>query len=253
MEPFAGSGALSLQAVLGLPHGLVPYLGSKRRYADVLLRLLGPDVRRVGRAVLGGLGPVAMGWEAVLGEGGADVRDRMLGWGDGSRARYRELQAAAETDPAAWLWCAARAFRPGEVATGWKEPADVLSQVSRIGRIHIGRSALEFRRCDALALLATCGAGDIVYCDPPYPGTTGYDVDVDRGTLLAELRAAADRGAVCLLSGHVPGAMPGWWDVEITGTGAAGWAVPEWVAMSRAPAVDLRRVKQIGLFRALEV
>jgi site-specific DNA-adenine methylase len=59
-----------------------------------------------------------------------------------------------------------------------------------------------FTSMDAIELIKACGVykpsgrwnGAVIYCDPPYINTEGYDHDVDHEALAAALRAAAAQG-----------------------------------------------------------
>jgi hypothetical protein len=58
----------------------------------------------------------------------------------------------------------------------------------------------------------------VVYIDPPYVGTTGYGHDLPRAEVIELARAWADVGADVYISEAEPIPIPGWFDVEITGT-----------------------------------
>ncbi|RME57827.1 MAG: Dam family site-specific DNA-(adenine-N6)-methyltransferase [Caldilineae bacterium] len=69
-----------------------------------------------------------------------------------------------------------------------------------------------FRQADYLTVLAEAGAGDVVYCDPPYvplsttANFTSYDANgfsmADQERLAQAARAAAARGAHVVISNH---------------------------------------------------
>ncbi len=58
----------------------------------------------------------------------------------------------------------------------------------------------------------------VVFIDPPYVGTTGYGHDLPRAEVIELARAWADVGADVYISEAEPIPIPGWFDVEITGT-----------------------------------
>ena len=50
-------------------------------------------------------------------------------------------------------------------------------------------------------VLSGVGLGDVVYCDPPYEGTTGYKTGAfDHASFWSAVQAAADRGALVYVS-----------------------------------------------------
>ena len=56
-------------------------------------------------------------------------------------------------------------------------------------------------RADYAAVLSGVGPGDLVYCDPPYEGTTGYKTGAfDHVPFWSAVQAAADRGALVYVS-----------------------------------------------------
>ena len=95
-------------------------------------------------------------------------------------------------------------------------------------------------------------SGWIIYCDPPYQGTTGYPHgDCPRETVLRLARDWSERGAVVAISEAVPLPLEGWHHVEI-GHARKGQKrtfskqQEEWLTMNRPPAHV--PAKQVGLF-----
>ena len=95
-------------------------------------------------------------------------------------------------------------------------------------------------------------SGWIVYCDPPYQGTSGYPHgDCPRETVLRLAREWSERGAVVAISEAVPLPLEGWHRVEI-GHARKGQKrtfsrqQEEWLTMNRPPAHV--PAKQVGLF-----
>lgn len=107
---------------------------------------------------------------------------------------------------------------------------------------------------DVARWLGTPGdlSGCVVYCDPPYLGTTGYAHDLGRDEVIAIARDYDALGAVVCISEAEP-AIEGWHAAEITG-GRKGQKRTfskqqrEWLTMNRAPASTV--AVQVGLFGA---
>lgn len=83
--------------------------------------------------------------------------------------------------------------------------------------------------------------GTVVYFDPPYAGTTGYQAKLTRAQVLAVAQRWADAGATVCVSEAEPLPLPGWHHVEITGTRIGQKRTfskqqHEWLTLNREPA-----------------
>ena len=243
IEPFAGTGAVTA-GLMGAPASLVPYQGSKWKYrkaiADVFMSCGFWGVP--SSATLIDAGPWGSTRSAVWGHA-ADVAlsvERIDASGTPEDVYARLSGASAPDDPiefaAEHLWLQRLSFSgkaiglrdgkwrahglnitsahgvPASLSFGEVKPlVPALVRALRVlpqGRV-VGACA------DASSAIDEAGAGDVVYMDPPYAGTTGYSQGMSRDEVLSLASDAADTGARVVVSEAEPLPLAGWAHVQL--------------------------------------
>lgn len=242
VEACAGTGALSIRLQGG--HGsrpLVSRMGSKVRYADAILDVLGlspgqgaskyvwcdPEVEI--RHLLSGYSNPALLKAAAV---------HVESWsGEDPRSLWSRLYAegpVGPTDPreyARWVTLMALSFRDSQVHSGfgipsaYKEDLDpakfIRSRADNLRRAAKIRWPTDMTVLpDARDLPLSClTERSIVYMDPPYVGTTGYKHDLPRSEVVRLAEIWKSTGALVCISEATPIeelVEKGWYVVDIT-------------------------------------
>jgi DNA adenine methylase len=173
VEPFVGSGAMSLAVARVLPT-------ARFWLNDALVPLAG-----LWRAILDDPRAVAEGYRALWAAGDQPTTVS----GSAAEATFEDVRARfnASADPVLLLYLLARCVKgavrfnrrgdfnqaPDRRRRGM-EPARMGKNLDQIAKLLVHRTVVSAR--DAGAVLTEVGAGDFVYLDPPYEGTsTGHD------------------------------------------------------------------------------
>ncbi|MBI1944245.1 MAG: DNA adenine methylase [Deltaproteobacteria bacterium] len=223
------------------PHP-IPYQGSKRRLAAQVLAFVPNDVdtlwepccgsaavslaaareQRARRFVLGdSLAPLCSLWQRILDEPGALADEYQRLWSaqrEAPRAWYDEVREAfnADHDPAKLLFLLARCVKSAvrfNAAGAFNQSPDRRRRGTRPERMRehlLGASALlagrtEVRAGDYAHALDEATAGDLVYLDPPWQGTSGardrrYHQQHERERFVADLERLLARGVRVVVS-----------------------------------------------------
>lgn len=282
VELCAGTGAVSLRLTGGAHSDPVTgYQGNKRCYAHSILAVLG---LRQGLGCdevwLNDAGDWGWIWR-VLSQDGAkdDVAQTIASWGDDDAWEPRPLWDALKVrgwadmsspaDVAAWLVCQHWSFSGKGVASGYGGPGSVvnapdanwtteqrdralgLPRLSRlVTELNVPSSLTAFHGpAQDVPIPEDCN-GVVVYIDPDYKGTTGYQHTFPRDEVIGCARVWDEAGATVCISEAEPIDLP-WAHVEITserkGNGRT-WSKQkrEWLTLNRVPA--WRPSVQEGLF-----
>ena len=275
VEPCAGSLAVGLR-LLGVPRSLVGWQGGKSKYADAIMRTLG--VERAAEVWCADVSPWVPCWEALSRAGVAhEAADLCERWWSGVRttadARAVWDVAAVSVREAPEVWGAVEVASwvvrvMGSVMTSsgtgskWMretEPrAHPCGQVDMKGSTagHVLASRLRTLPPTGLPLRAWHGAasippvgGAVVYLDPPYQGTTGYQPgDLDRDGVLTLVESWRSAGSVVAVSETEP--LPGGVAVDlgamIPRPGRRGTLTPEWLTVYGARPREARQGRMFG-------
>ncbi len=162
-------------------NSIVKWVGGKVRTADLIAGHIGTIGGRYFEPFVGG-GAVLL---KLLRDGGvksavaSDTNDKLI-----------RTWKAVQADPA---------------GVGWQVAIDELTEMARL------IADVTFMNLDFMAVVEMAGAGDVVYCDPPFVRVgkqgfdsygTAWDGDADQRRLANTARWAAKRGARVLLSNH---------------------------------------------------
>lgn len=195
VEPFAGSGAVTLAAAAA---------GRARRFAlsDSLAPLVG-----IWQGILGDPDRLAAGYAALW------AREQSVP--DGTYEQIRD-EYNTSPDPARLLYLLARCVKSAvrfNAAGGFNQSPDRRRRGARPDRVaaHLrGAAALlsgraTARVADYAEALAAAGPRDLVYMDPPYLGVSGgrdtrYHQGLDAARFAAALEAASSAGLRYLIS-----------------------------------------------------
>lgn len=200
------------------------YLGGKARIAEVVAKAIrsrvptGRGVRYLEPFIGGGsvFQYLAPHFEIV--RAGDAHEDLVLMW-QAAAAGWRPPREVSEDDYAAarieppsalrgfvGFGCSFGAKWWGGYARGHGGYAETAARsVADIGRIMAAVRA-DVRRCSYQAW--EVASGDVIYCDPPYRGTTGYSVMFDSDDFWTTATAWSDAGARVFVSEYA--APPGW-------------------------------------------
>lgn len=267
-----GTGAVSL--LLIRPDGVdsLPMMGSKARYAREILDLLGAS--RPDRLVMADHGPWGSWWQTVAADGlGFEVADAIEAMPRDGCELFEQLVDAPIPDCAVQRAAAFACLQVGNasgravrsngstwvthgyghvsgsgIARGFVErlrPSILAQKVRRIAAcswpaVHVVVDDL--RGFDAALIVE----GDVVYIDPPYAGTTGYDVEDLTDDEVVELALDCHRrGARVGVSEAREVDLSGWHAERLT---SRHWTArrsrDEWITLSDAP----RCARQIDMF-----
>lgn len=169
-----------------------------------------------------------------------------------------------EVDPrevARWLYTGNLAYRRGYPESGFNEAISVPSRwLDRHGNEGLSPATTAASTADAVddslvpwpptivsnapvqdVAPGVLPPGTVVYFDPPYAGTTGYQAKLTRAQVLTVAQRWADAGATVCVSEAEPLPLPGWHHVEITGTRIGQKRTfskqqHEWLTLNREPA-----------------
>ena len=172
--------------------------------------------------------------------------ENMRGWYPEPPEIARRVESVA-----AWLQCGAWSYEQGNQKTGFVGPGDrrqdTTATATATATERTAQMATSQARFQVIAGPAEdieppedC-AGVVLYCDPPYQGTTGYAAKMPRETVLAVARRWSDAGALVCVSEAVPLPLDGWHHVEITDARKGQRRTfsrqqTEWLTMNREPA-----------------
>lgn len=274
VEPCSGGAAVSLRLMGQRP--LTPYLGGKAQFADAIIAALGIGCEPLDSIVLGDAGPWGTVWQTLATNGAWDAVARkveQLGQIDVGRGLFDEIANAAPPDAdtravnftASFLILQSAAARgrpvypngdrwmtPGYAhlsasgrAKGFKERLrpDLLAKRIRAMGAALARPGRPFisGRCE---FIETCAdhvrrqaRRVVVYIDPQYQGTTGYQHSVPPETLRAVAEQWRSDGALVAVSEGVPLPWDGWHHVRLSrrGGGTRLGRVSEWLTLSLPP------------------
>jgi len=262
----------------------VPRRGSKQGYANAILSVMGLyPACGCDRLILNDPDEnVYRLWRVLTTPGGCQrVVDVLESWkGIEERELWNSLQDSVGDDAwrvARWMWCYKVAWPIGSQnfrgefrslhpsAVRHLGPTTVRKYLERYGADEEGRPKspewtrdIVIRRLRPLVGLADLGIevscvsatdlepepGCVVYFDPPYQGTDGYDMVFSRDALLATAQAWADAGSVVCISEQEPIQIPGWQHVDITHerktrqSRSLSKSVSEWLTVSIEPYWD---------------
>lgn len=261
VEPCAGMAAVAMRLLGCEP--LIRYMGGKREYAPAILDGLGiRAVSGCSRLVLSDAGPVGVVWEAFSrGEGEAIVARLCDLHDESERIGRRELWTRLRGEPAAmsgedaagWLVLAGWAFRAGQPSSGFvgngrprNAPRLDSGAIVRASALTVAlrASALTVARdASALTVARDASARVVVFLDPPYLNTQGYDASLHREAVERIARDWADAGAEVLITERTPmDGLQGWRHVKIASSrnGASEWlCLSPSVRWQAGEAVDL--------------
>lgn len=240
VELCCGSAAVTLR-LIGGPGTRPPagYMGGKRRWAASILDLMGVRGQRPNRVVLCDAGPWGRFWQVVLAEGlGLAVAGALLelrGRDERGADLHHALVAEGQPDDLV-RWAAAFIVLQASAANGkpvlalpdgrWRSPGYAHLSVSARARgfttrLNLGELADRVERIarldwppvtvhqgDAGELEVVPGAD--VYIDPPYLGTTGYGVELERARVEAIAARWAAQGCRVAVSERQPLSWAGW-------------------------------------------
>lgn len=279
VELCAGTAAVSLWA-LGRCSPLTGYMGSKRRWAPVLVEALGVD--RPDRIVLVEAGSWADAWSVLSTAEGRDAvrfylhdldaTNDLRGPGACWSACLDEPSAEPGRRVAAFLvlqanqvrqlavrwnadrWVDARGHRPSPAAPSspnWRallRPRTIAQRVVALGQIDWTR--VEIVHGDVRAFDPV--PGSVVYLDPPYVSAVPYGpADLTRAEVLDLAQRHAAAGARVAVSEGEPLPLDGWvarrLHHQATGAGGGGRiSREEWVTASWPISIE----EQLALWRA---
>ena len=196
---------------------LMQYLGGKSRLGGQIVRAILQDLGRERLGVVADLCAGAGGVTHRL----ADVSERVIaveahpglvalhkavqgGWVPPehvSEEEWREARYSTMVDDCVFSFRRFACGHGGDWMGGYarNRRGDNYAQAASRTLVRDRRSNVEHTCADALAWE---GAVEVVYCDPPYEGTTGYAavVAAEPGAWWRKLQALADRGVACYLS-----------------------------------------------------
>ena len=275
VEPCAGSLAVGLR-LLGVPRSLVGWQGGKSKYADAIMRTLG--VERAAEVWCADVSPWVPCWEALSRAGVAhEAADLCERWWSGVRttadARAVWDVAAVSGREAPEVWGAVEVASWVVRVTGsaqcrpvkgskWMRETEPrhhpCGQVDMKGSTagHVLARRLRTLPPTGLPLRAWHGAasippvgGAVVYLDPPYRGTTGYQPgDLDRDGVLTLVERWRSAGSVVAVSETEP--LPGGVAVDIGAMvprpGRRGTLTPEWLTVYGARPREARQGRMFG-------
>mgnify|MGYP003441478928 CR=1 FL=1 len=274
IEPCAGSLAVGLR-LLGVPRSLVGWQGGKSKYADAIMRTLG--VERAAEVWCADVSPWVPCWEALSRAGVAhEAADLCERWWSGVRTtadaravwdvaagRVREApEVWGAVEVASWVVRVSGAVMSGP-SNGSKWRMTTEPQTYPCGNSQMLGSTVGPTLADRLRTLPPTGlplrawhgaasippvGGAVVYIDPPYQGTTGYQPgDLDRDGVLTLIESWRSAGSVVAVSETEP--LPGGVAVDlgamIPRPGRRGTLTPEWLTVYGARP---REARQGGLF-----
>ena len=130
---------------------------------------------------------------------------------------------------ARWVWCATRAYKPGQPSSGFKPPLQPKTATHHGGADYQPDSPAPLVDAAPTFPPLACWQGRaedmslpddltgwVMLVDPPYSGTTRYPHgDCDRATVLRLVQGWSDRGAVVAVCEAEPLDLPGWDVVQI--------------------------------------
>ena len=274
VELCCGSAAVTLR-LLGGEHAkpLVPYQGGKRKYAAAILGALGLRAgQSASQIVLCDAGPWGLVWQQLA--SGVDLRPHVDKWNHSTdvlqeqqfatlRDAWREIADPAER-AGAWLWLLQRSYGGKGPKAGmtsrhitngpkshqgeWRHTLD--APVPALGRLQaMPWPTTTVHHHDVREVEPIPGA--VVYLDPDYDGTTGFEHSLPRAEVLALAWRWHRAGAVVVVSEAGPLPMEGWYHLEITSARTStprNWSRQhrEWLTMNREP-VSVPAT-QLGMF-----
>lgn len=278
VELCCGSSAVSLHLLGAAP--LMPYQGSKKRYAEAITRTCG--LTRPDAAILVDLSPwpealtcLACSWmrEAITSRlSSMRSADPMVLWERFTAesvpvdrvervSRFLALQRWSFRGKP--VWSRGRGM-PGASKTdmygrkGTDKFGEVKPQlIGLIGRVRsFPTLPLVAQTRDAREVAPkewVIPGSTVVYFDPPYAGTTGYlDADLGRSEVLDIARRWQAAGAQVVISEASPLPLDGWQHVNIThmrkGRRSA-WQTAEWLTVSPDVPLSVALPAQLPLFR----
>jgi hypothetical protein len=261
--------------LLGVPRPLVGWQGGKQKYTNAIMRTLG--IERAAEVWCADVSPWVPCWTALARPGVArEAADIVEGWWStvettaDARAVWDVSAEAMQHAPDVWgprdvagwfVFIVGSAMnRPG-AGPGWRDVRE--PRVSKAGSaamvgIQAGTllsSRLRTIPTTSLPLRAWHGAtsipptgGALVYIDPPYKGTTGYQPgDIDRDGVLSLVEAWRSAGSVVAVSEAEP--LPGGVAVDIGAMvakqGRRGTLTREWLTVYGQ---EIRPRRQASLF-----
>ena len=233
IELCAGSFAVGLR-LLGGPNAKPPvsYMGSKVGYGAAILAALGlRPGQGADRVVLVEPGPWAKIWSVLTTPTGcAQVAEILRSWIPcplhcGGKGDCEDCNGTGR-----WatkrLWDHLKAIEYPETAAS--RPQEGRPWV-------ISQSAYDIDPKDV------CGdpSGCVVYIDPPYEGTTGYQNDLPRSEVIEIAKRWDTFGATVAISEAAKIEIPGWQHVDVAharrGTKRSFGDTEEWLTMNRLP------------------
>jgi hypothetical protein len=260
IEPCAGMAAVAMR-LYGLDP-IIPWMGGKRAYAPAIMAGLGLSVRtRPRRLVLADAGPAGAFWTALLGPDGGQVVAEIeaLAAGIASEPEARAFwhasakrpEVVSGEDAARWVLCAGLSFRAGDVTSGYIGTDRVCRVAEAIrgsrGALHRVRGTV-YR--DARAIPVSVTDRTVVYLDPPYRGTKGYQADLSREVVVDLARRWHAAGATVLVSEREP-VVPGWRAVRIQSAG--GTATRDaWEYLTLSPGTDWQAAEPLDLWPGMD-
>jgi len=264
VELCAGTAALSLRLSRGWGRPPVSRMGGKVGYCGAILARLGlvpgegadrylwaePDPG-VGLLLSSYRDPdLAAGAAEVLRSWSTEderaLWERLRGEGPFSSDRVEPREAAR------WIWLQGRSMFSKGASSGFA-PRESSNRIKKWGAHSCGDfatwvSAIPLLKATIAEDARTIdppidGSGSVVYIDPPYRGTTGYEHDLGRDEVVALAERWADSGSIVCISEAEPLEVltsRGWFSVEITGDRVGQGRTfsrqqREWLTMNREP------------------
>lgn len=250
-EPCAGMASVSLHAALEITKNPVAYRGSKIGYAKIICKIL--QARAPQEIWLNDPDDdIYRFWSSVAAGGAPDMIAHIKSWGDEpAQALWDRLQNTQGDDVFeavkwAWMWGVAwpvgsKKFR-GELRYVTPKAQDYLGAktVSRLvakygrgpdGQVQYADRGHREKLSQRLAMLEGLPpitvtnhpasqiqpqAGWLVYVDPPYKGTQGYNHTFQRSDVLEFAGRWSDMGCKVCISEQEAMDLPGWVDLDIT-------------------------------------
>jgi hypothetical protein len=266
VELTCGGAAVSI-SLLGGERPLIGWRGSKAKYAPAILDALGLAPGVGAESVhLNDAGGWGNAWKTLTRPDLADrVADTLDRWAGADQEEVWRLATASNDwatgeDAARWLVGVHHTVgvappRKGRPGGGFRSNANkgnsgvptllrpVAERVRTTARLWPANTIAT--KGDAQAVPVPADArGWVIYLDPPYLGTDGYQADLSRPSVLALARRWAAAGAVVGVSEAVPllALGRGWTPVRLTASGSGAGrsvyfgATEEWVTVWRAAA-----------------